>query len=772
MLARLFRADEISFLRPGCANGVTCLPVFLAAVLSGILGIVVAGSVYADGEDGEPGSSGVAEVEPFAEDAATKQSAPPAGALVRISLPITKSTERTAKRSIQLAMEQLTEKYAAKDGSRPKLILEFVSGVEAGAGSQYGLAYDLARFLASREMAGVETVAYLPGSVSGHAVLVVAACEQVIMAADAEIGRAGRDEDPTKPIEKAIVEAYREISKKRRTFPVAMALGMLDKQYEVLRVETESGPELVFRRDLEALLERVSEVPGASRQVLVERGEAGWISGRRARSLGLVKLLAADRRAVAEALDLPLSAVAVSPLATQDTRARMLRVTGYVDAKTSNTRRRMIGNCVRDDINYICFWIDVSGGDLQSTLELASTIASLDSQKVRTVAYVPNGAQGVGAIVALACDEIVMRPAATLGGGEMELTREEIDEVTGFLRDEVAQRKQRRWSLPASMFDSELVVDAYKHKSSGRRACFSEEELKTSQRDPNAWRRDRTVSAPGETLVVDGELAVELELAGGVVESFDEFKAREQLEGDVSLVEPGWTEQLIDVLTSPQVASLLLLIGLVGMYSEVQLPGIGVGGFVATVAFILFFWANYMEQTANTLEILLFLVGVACLVLEVFVIPGFGIFGLGGGLMVIVSLVLASQTFVLPGTNAEIHQLRDSLLVVGGSGVAFGGLAMLMRRYLPHTPLFRHVLLEPPGGDGPEGLDVRELMADFRDLIGQQGTVATQLSPAGKVRFGDRLVDVVSDGDLIEKNATVVVSEVHGNRVVVKAVSS
>ena len=769
MLLRVFHSNEGFLPRFAIAARAMRVALVFVFVLSGTLSLMATRAAYAVAEEDAPAG---AEDGPFSQEP-TKENVSSAGALVRISVPITKSTGRTAKRSIQRAVEKLTRDTAASGKGisgtgRSKLIIEFVPGSESGAGSEYGVSYDLARLIAGPETAGVETVAYVSHSVSGHAVLVVMACEQVIMARDAEIGQAGRDEDPTKPMEGAIVQAYREISTKRRTFPVAIALGMLDKQYEVLRIETENGPEIILERDLEQLLERTSELPG--RQVIVERGETVWISGRRARSLGLVKRLAENRRDVAEALDLPLEALSVGPEATQEIRSRMVTVKGYVDAKTSSTRRRMIDNCKSDEVNYICFWIDVDGGEVSATLELASAIIQLDPEKIRTVAYIPREAKGVGALVAFACDEIVMGPNATLGGGETELTEEEIVEVTGFLQSDIVERKQRRWSLPAAMFDPELVVDEYRHKRSDRRAYFSQEELRLL-RDSSVWQQqDRTVSAGGKTLSVDGEMATELGLAGDTVDSFDEFKVREQLEGEVSLVEPGWADALVDILTSPQIASLLLLIGLVGMYSELQLPGIGIGGFVATVAFILFFWANYMEQTANTLEILLFLVGIACLVLEVFVIPGFGIFGLGGGLLVIVSLVLASQTFVWPGNPAETRQLRDSLLVVGGSGVAFAGLAMLMRRYLPHTPLFRHVLLVPPGADGPEELSEREAMVDLHYLMGEQGTAVTQLTPGGKARFGDRLVDVVSDGDLIEKDAAVTVAEVHGNRVVVKSV--
>lgn len=256
-----------------------------------------------------------------------------------------------------------------------------------------------------------------------------------------------------------------------------------------------------------------------------------------------------------------------------------------------------------------------------------------------------------------------------------------------------------------------------------------------------------------------------------MVDDFEEFKAVEGLDGEVTLVEPGWFEEMTDVLTHPGIGFLLMTIGLCGLYIEVQMPGIGIGGFVATVAFIVFFWANYMGQTAGMLELVLFLGGLTCLVLEVFIIPGFGIFGLGGGILVIISLVLASQTFVLPSNDSEVRQLRDSLLMVVGSGVGFLAVALAARRYLPESRMFSHFSLQPPGADNPQAQSEREALVNYEHLLGTQGVTTTQLTPSGKARFGGQLVDVVSSGNLIRIDTEVQVTEVHGNRVVVKAVS-
>ena len=165
----------------------------------------------------------------------------------------------------------------------------------------------------------------------------------------------------------------------------------------------------------------------------------------------------------------------------------------------------------------------------------------------------------------------------------------------------------------------------------------------------------------------------------------------------------------------------------------------------------------------------LFLAGVACLLLEVFLLPGFGIFGLGGGLMILVSLILASQTFVLPGNAWQVTRLRDSLLVIAGAGVGVIAIGALVNRWLPHLPLMGGMVLRPPSGKEAEDLSRRESLVHFENLLGERGITTTQLTPGGKARFGDQLVNVIADGEMIPSGTEVVVQEVHGNRVLVRA---
>ena len=139
-------------------------------------------------------------------------------------------------------------------------------------------------------------------------------------------------------------------------------------------------------------------------------------------------------------------------------------------------------------------------------------------------------------------------------------------------------------------------------------------------------------------------------------------------------------------------------------------------------------------------------------------------------MLILISLILASQTFVFPHNKYEATQVRDSMLALVGVGIAMVFAIAAMRKFLPHSPLFSHMMLEPPSGQELEVLSQREALVRFDHLLGQRGTTTTALSPAGKARFGEELVDVLSNGDFIPRGSDVEVTEVHGNRIVVRSV--
>jgi hypothetical protein len=321
------------------------------------------------------------------------------------------------------------------------------------------------------------------------------------------------------------------------------------------------------------------------------------------------------------------------------------------------------------------------------------------------------------------------------------------------------------------MIDPDLSVYHYTYlrDDSTLTEYFCEEELK-EQPDAEKWARGQPATTPGRLFQASGEQAVKFHLANHAADDFTAFKEIYGLKDDPALAEPGWADSLIRVLASPVVAMVLLMVGGAALYAELHAPGVGLGGFLAIVCFVLFFWAQFIGENAIWLEVLLFLAGLGCLALEIFVIPGFGIFGIGGGALVLASLVLATQTFFLPRNEYQLQQFTVSLSVVAGAGLGVVVLAGLLNRWLPHAPGLNRLMLTPPTGEEKQFITQSESLAHFEELLGQEGVTTTPLTPCGKARFGNRLVDVMADGEFLATGTRITIVEIHGNRVAVEPV--
>ena len=695
------------------------------------------------------------DAEPAADDEAQRQRF--VGRVITIPSPIGNQVEQRTKRIVDRVIDDAKR---SRDDAWPVFIFEF----EPGA-SDLGAAYDFAKYLSGGALAGSTTVAYIPEPLTGHAVLPVLACDEIVMHPDASLGDAGIDEQA---IDNADRSLYRQIAGRRRTVPEAVALGLLDRDLEVLVVETEVSREFVLSSELEELR---AEKAIQSEEVLFRGGESHVLSAGEARQFGFASRLAEDSGEAAKAWGLSREALQEDPSLAGGWRAVRVPLEGPITAASAERVRQVIDGAIRDrDVNFICLWIDSPGGSPDDAMTLANYLADLDPRDRRTVAYIPREARADAAFVALACDQIVMHGDAVLGGpGAYELEDPDGVALIAETLRELAARKFRSPALAAAMVDRDLKVYRCRNRDDGLVEYFSEDELDELD-NPDQWERGAQVTVDGSVLRVDGEEAVALGLATQVVDDFAGLKRIYGLESDPELVEPGWAHTLIDALRSPGVAWLLLVIGGAALYAEFQAPGIGIGAFLAAVCFLLYFWAMHLGGTAGWLEILLFFGGVLFVLIEIFVLPGFGIFGLGGGIMILSSLVLASQTFVVPRNEYQFEQLKDSMLtlVLAAAGVSVG--VYIVRRYLPRTPLYGQFVQTPLSEDELDDLSRRESLADYERLLGTRGTTITQLTPAGKARFGGEIVDVICDGDVIPTGTEVEVIKARANRVVVRAV--
>ncbi len=696
------------------------------------------------------------------------QSARKLGKLMRVALPITAKTLDQVERFIDKTLEK-AEQEGAK---RPVLIFRFEvleDQGEVARHSEFTSAVRLAELVCDPKLNTARTVAYIPESLPGHAVLAAMACDDIVMHADAEFGPVDAEPGTVGPMEQA---AYVEFANARKTVPEEIALWLLEPSREVLQVVTDAGRQYVSPKDREELDKNRVITKETPLNELVT-GRPGQFTGEEGRRLDCVSLLPEGPEQLADWLKLPAFAMHEDPSLLREWEAIRINLQGPVDATMARQVEKLIDDEIqRREVNFVCLWIDSGGGSPKDSVKLANFLGKLDPNEVRTVAYIPLQARSDAALIALACDHVVMHPKAELGGsGDWELAPGEIDSLRQMIPNPQGPWAGRSWSLIAAMIDPDLEVFQCTRPGEVAYWCDEErDEREAKAREGKAWDRGRQVTRRGMALLVDGEKALEFGLAETTAESFGDFREYYALEDNPMLIEPGWAETLIQALSSPGMSALLLTIAFVAMYAELHAPGIGMGGFVAAVCFLLFFWAHYLGGSANWLEVMLFVAGVSFILLEIFVLPGFGIFGLGGGCLVIVSLILASQTFVIPQTQRETHQFMWSLITIASASAGVVASAVLLRRWLPHAPLLHQVLLQPPVGEEAEGISRREALVALDELVGEHGTTTTQLTPGGKARFADQLIDVITDGEVISSGTEIEVVEVHGNRVIVEAV--
>ena len=680
----------------------------------------------------------------------------PAGRFFAVEQPITSELVERIEAATGALVSQ-----AAKEGRRPVLVFEF----KPGKTPKSGPAMDLARLIT--KLTGEKTVAYIPEPLAGFAAIPALACGEIVMGPDATLGPITPEGQAPDPV---VRESLRVLARDAGRDP-GLLLGMHDPEADLHAVRTADRQlHFVLADDLPAF-EKTEKI--LDDQPAWEFGRRGGLSAARAREIGVARNLADDRAAVAAAYDLPASE---DPTLGREAVPVWIRVEGPIDTIKEHYLRRRIAQARQEKANLIFFEFDSTGGLDVPADRLADEIAR--AKDMKTVAYVQD-ATGVAALVALACDDIIFHKDGRMGdlhqiqagdGPAQDLDPQQFAGLLG-RAESLAKAKGHPSAVARAMVDPQVEVVEARDNNTGAVGPVAREQVRA---EPNRFVEQGTLKSAGEVLTVTGDKAKAFHLALAVVEDVEELKSFYGLAGKAIRVErPTWVDALVATLNTRWMSSLLLFVGFFMLVVELKLPGIGLPAITSALAFLLFFWSRYLSGTADSLEIMLFLVGLVCLALELFVFPGFGVFGMSGILLILVSVVMASHTFIWPTRDYEYRQLSQTLGQITLSIVAVTAGAVVLGRYFPSLPLFNKMVLMPePIGGAPDPLEkpAPDPDAPLHFLIGESGRTTTTLRPTGKARFGELLVDVTADGFFIEPDSLVEVVEVHGSRVTVRKV--
>ncbi|OYP31084.1 peptidase [Rhodopirellula sp. MGV] len=449
---------------------------------------------------------------------------------------------------------------------------------------------------------------------------------------------------------------------------------------------------------------------------------------------------------------------------------------------------RKFKSAVEMDVDVIILDINSPGGMVYYTFQIMDLI--LATKDVETVAYIRNDAISGAALVSLACDKIYMDPSARMGDagviemggdGAWRYVEAKGRSVVAQKARDTAERNGRSPTLAEKMTDKDMVVFRAVNKNDGTVRYISDKEW-DSMPDTDAWERGNNIREAGKEMffIANGKRCVELGMANQTVDSLDELATDLNLQTPIQVLDYTATDTAITILNSRPVTILLLIIGMIALVFEFSAPGMGIGGLTSILCFGLFFWSRFLGGTAGWFEVTLFVLGVAFIVLEIFVIPGFGVAGLGGFGLVLTSLVLASQRFLVPRNGDDLTKLGWDVLTVMGAFVGFLIAMLFLAKYIGDIPGLGRLTLKPQVAFAGIGAEDTDESFDEPDLsmpgwqrvqVGDEGVAVGALRPGGKMSVDDFTVDVVTEGDYVDSGMAVRVIAKQGTKIVVRVVA-
>ena len=663
---------------------------------------------------------------------------------------------------------QLTElNESAPEGQRITAVLRYTgSDAESGAETQFEDALKVARAMTGQSLRRVRIVSLVNGLISGHTTLPIIASDMILITGDAVItsATAGGAADDTIEI------TYRNIAAKRGLFAAAVVSALVDPGVELAQVSKLGGDQIFAAGDELAELRQSGAV--VSEEVWSAAGVPLRLDAKQMRTARIAAGVVESLEGVAEILDLAELNPVSDQLGSGEASGVLLNVTGSISGNRIRRWQSNLSSTLNDGkTNTWVVQIDSNGGSLDDSATLGGWFANPDPP-IRVVAgLIRSEARGDAALIAVSCKPLYILPDSRIGGpGADSIGSQDLDRYDELI-DQIAQSTKRPAALIRGLLNSNLNVYRYTHRKTGGVRYATEDDIISGVDDPE---QEQLKWARGERIELGNGLsateAIALGLVDGQSPTLEETARRVGLATvPEEVADRGLIRFVENLGRSHTLAFLLIFIGFSALSAEANAPGLGFPGFLALVCFALWFWIQFLAGTAEWLELIVFGVGLACIAVEIFVVPGVGVFGIGGLALTILGLVLMSQTFVIPRNAYQLSVLsRGVWVALGGAAGMIGGF-IAIRMLFPHVPLLRGLVME---AQDTAWIEESEKLGDYSSLLDQTGIATTPLRPSGKAQFGDQVIQVISDGSLIEAGDTIRVREVRATKVVVELVEN
>lgn len=381
--------------------------------------------------------------------------------------------------------------------------------------------------------------------------------------------------------------------------------------------------------------------------------------------------------------------------------------------------------------------MDTYGGAVTDADEIRTMI--LESE-IPVYVFINKDAASAGALISIAADSIYMAPGGSIGAATVVNGTDGAaapDKYQSYMRSmmrSTAEATGRDPRIAEGMVDEKIEIEG--------------------------------VSAAGSVITLSVSEAIKYGFCEGQYNSINEILKAQNLEkAELIAYEEDTIDKIISFFLSPAISGVLILIIIGGIYFELQTPGVGFPILAAIVATLLYFIPYYLNGLAENWEIIVFFLGIVLLAVELFVIPGFGVFGVLGIIFILGGLVLG----MLPNQNFNFDFVPDSqlfaaLLTVILAALGSVGLVFWLTPKVNQWGAFSAITLA-----GTQEKSQGYTSSSYPDtLLGKEGVVHSRLRPSGRVIIDGDVYDAYSRGDFIEQGEKIVVISTEGTSLKVK----
>ena len=420
-------------------------------------------------------------------------------------------------------------------------------------------------------------------------------------------------------------------------------------------------------------------------------------------------------------------------------------IEGTIDLGLPPFIKRMIDKAESENATAIIFDINTFGGRVDAATQIKDAILGSD---ITTIAFINRRAISAGALISLSCEKVYMTGGGLIGAATaVDMSgKKGSEKVISFMREEMAstaEKRGRNKEIARGMVDEELN---FSH------LVINGDSISVNDIE---GRKD------GKLISLTTEQAIKYGIADGTAETIESLMDTLSL-GSLELAgsSENWSESIVRFLTNPVVASLLTTFGFLGILFELQSPGWGIPGFVGLTCLILSLSVSYIAQLATMSDMIFILAGLSLILLEMLVIPGFGIVGIGGIGFMLYGLYLLLLPEVPVGEEV-LGQAMDGFLI----GLVGAIIGILLLGKLMIRSKFWEQLTAPSSQKKNQGFSNSQ---GWEDLQGELAVTDTDLHPSGWINIDNQRIFVLSEGGFIEKGKEVTILSVDGNRVIVR----